>query len=511
MRKQSTNQRLVLTLVVVVASTSVCDFATSEHAPWISLGATSFIPLAPADAFCATSQSRVLIRKWSPYSPYKNSNANKHKYYNNSNSSRQLRLTLQKSSSQTQKHSKRSWVWNGRDACSTMPFVSCPRPFSASPLSLSQDEDEVLRVIDFDETSSHQRLRGILVLLTVPFAWGTYAPVVKFVYEMDPPTPGFVFSAAYYAIASSTLILLSTIVPYLGSSGTVAAVSSENGKPDSLSRISPRILGGVELGSYLFMGNCLQVVGLESTPADRAAFLVQLTTIMVPLLQAFLARNFTLIPITTWGACLLAFVGVIVMGLDRPDVDVSSLWNSVDGMMLGFSFSAGDVLIILAAFCYSMHVLRLSKYAEQIAPLELAASKATVETVLSIGLVLGLLSVQPSSMMGVPFLDGESREIQKYFSELQSAMDRGTFPPTGFLNAFLASLWTGLVTCAYTIYAQSYGQRRVGPTDANLIYTMQPVFSSFFAWALLGENLGVYGYVGALLIGLALWVVSSDR
>jgi len=28
--------------------------------------------------------------------------------------------------------------------------------------------------------------------------------------------------------------------------------------------------GGLELGSYLFIGNGLQVVGLQSVPADRA-------------------------------------------------------------------------------------------------------------------------------------------------------------------------------------------------------------------------------------------------
>jgi drug/metabolite transporter (DMT)-like permease len=65
------------------------------------------------------------------------------------------------------------------------------------------------------------------------------------------------------------------------------------------------------------------------------------------------------------------------------------------------------------------------------------------------------------------------------------------------------------VTCAYTIYAQSYGQRRVSATDANLIYSVQPVFSAFFAWALLGEQLDIFGYIGAFLIGLAVWIVAS--
>ena len=43
-------------------------------------------------------------------------------------------------------------------------------------------------------------------------------------------------------------------------------------------------------------------------------------------------------------------------------------------------------------------------------------------------------------------------------------------------------------TCAYTIWAQSFGQRGVAPSRANLIYTSQPVFSALFAFGLLGER-----------------------
>lgn len=40
-------------------------------------------------------------------------------------------------------------------------------------------------------TDNSERTLGILVLLTVPLAWGTYAPVVKYMYEkIDPAMPG---------------------------------------------------------------------------------------------------------------------------------------------------------------------------------------------------------------------------------------------------------------------------------------------------------------------------------
>ncbi|KAK7242817.1 pyrimidine nucleotide-sugar transmembrane transporter [Aureococcus anophagefferens] len=67
----------------------------------------------------------------------------------------------------------------------------------------------------------------VAVLCSVPVVWGTYAPAVKAVYALPAPPPGAVFSLFYYV-----------------------------------------------------------VVGLETVSADAAAFLVQLTTVLVPVLES---------------------------------------------------------------------------------------------------------------------------------------------------------------------------------------------------------------------------------
>lgn len=391
-------------------------------------------------------------------------------------------------------------------------------------------EDIILNGADDMQNSNsrpNDKLLGVLVLLTVPLSWGTYAPVVKYVYEIDPPLPGFVFSAGYYLIASITLTLLIIIKSWKEKGGIeqLRAVNDSNDemadlqmniemleeqemKREGIQRFLPlQAIAGIELGSYLFIGNCLQVVGLKTVPADRASFLVQLTTVMVPLFSAILAGNLGSIPIATWVACLLAFLGVLVMGLDQPGVDLASMVQGVD--MSGLAFSGGDILITLAAVSYTMHVIRLGRYAKYTQPLNLAASKATVEAILSTGLVAALMT-SGASTSGFEFIRDLSAEIQSYFTQIQNALDAGTFPPVGSAAAFGACLWTGWVTCAYTIYAQSFGQRRVNPTDANLIYTTQPIFSSLFAYFLLGESLGLFGFGGATLIFFALWVVTSN-
>lgn len=424
---------------------------------------------------------------------------------------------------------------------------------SSSALHISSSNNEGGDNDGRISTITNSRASGILVLLTVPFAWGTYAPVVKYVYEMDPPVPGFVFSGMYYLIAAFTLSLLSIlqqkIFAPLSSTAAVADVNTVSYDDDKGEKVDMKMNGissidsssislmeqeknpqsilqfiaGLELGSYLFIGNCLQVIGLKTVPADRAAFLVQLTTIMVPLFSATFAGDLGAIPILTWIACLLAFMGVIVMGMDD-----SIGGDSVSQIMEGFSissfgdvqsvlsdtignisFSGGDVLIITAAVAYTMHVIRLGRYAKFTTPLGLAASKAGIEAVFSIVLVTLLISMGPSS--DLLFVNEMSTEITSYFQMIKEQIVLGQFPPPGFSKVVGAVLWTGWVTCAYTIYAQSFGQRRVSPTDANLIYSMQPLFSALFAFVLLGEQLGPAGYIGGSFIASALWIVTSSN
>jgi hypothetical protein len=132
------------------------------------------------------------------------------------------------------------------------------------------------------------RALAILVLLTVPLAWGTYTPAVKYMYDrVDPPMPGFVFSAGYYLVAAMTLGALSSHFSSEDDDGGGSSrrhgddtSRSGDGRDDERGgsgggRINDdegttTARGGWELGSYLFVGNGLQVVGLQTVPADRA-------------------------------------------------------------------------------------------------------------------------------------------------------------------------------------------------------------------------------------------------
>ncbi|KAL7536341.1 hypothetical protein ACHAWF_005442 [Thalassiosira exigua] len=423
-----------------------------------------------------------------------------------------------------------------------------------------QNDEKIIRTngqSSYDEKSidsKSERALGVLVLLTVPLAWGTFTPVVKYMYEkMDPSMPGFVFSAGYYLVAAASLGALSYLKDRPSDSGAVDP-SDSGGVPDRIddrdeseggASITAR--GGWELGSYLFVGNGLQVVGLQTVPADRAAFLVQLTTVLVPLLSAVSAGRLSAVPLQTWLACIIAFIGVLVMGADdggadgatevvstnndatNGAIDVSfatggvgdNIWApisdliDVDQLSSSLQISTGDFLIVLAALAYTLHVVRLGVYAPRTIPLKLAASKASTEALLSVLLVIGLAIIGSTDLPSPEFLSRTGNDVSEYFHAIVPSFTDGALVPIENASSLGVSigaiLWTGWVTCAYTIYAQSFGQSRVNPTDSNLIYTTQPLFSSMFAYFLLGETLGLYGFVGATLIGIALLLVSRDK
>lgn len=310
----------------------------------------------------------------------------------------------------------------------------------------------------FQQSDAFQRLA---VLATVPVCWGTFSPSVRYVYETPtaamtnlllPNGFSLAFSAAYYSIALATLATASS------------CLKRRETRDDSVDR------AGLELGSYLFVGNCCQVFGLQSTTADAAAFLVQLTTIIVPVLEALSTGS---INARTRNACIVAFLGVaVICGGD--------VLNARDALF-------GDALIVLAAVFYSLHVVRLSAFAPTFDPLDLALAKAKTETSLAVASWVGLVAVAGDALL-------QQREA------LGAAVLHDAPALLG------AIIWCGAVTTAYTIYAQSYGQRDVSPARANLIYTSQPIFSALFAFLLVGEQPTLATAIGgSLILGAVLY------
>jgi len=315
------------------------------------------------------------------------------------------------------------------------------------------------------ELQNQPPLLPLGVLMLVPVAWGTFGVAVKAVAKVGAPPPELAFSVMQYVVASSALGLLSsvTVPPAASEKATRAATAA----------------AGFELGSYLFFGALLQLFGLGMTTATRGAFIVQLTTIIVPLMDA--AIKGTAPSRLLLGACVLAFGGV------------TAFVKSVPVAVMGTSMM-GDGLIALAALLYSLHVVRLSHHAPRIPPVALARAKELTRLCLGMFTLLG----------GIAFVAPQRRALVLFVRSFSAA-------PAEAFTALVIVTWVGLVTTAFPTWGQSFGQRSIDAGTASVIYTAQPLWSAVFGFALLGERLNGQSLAGAAAIFTAVALVAWDR
>ncbi|KAG8075979.1 hypothetical protein GUJ93_ZPchr0006g44801 [Zizania palustris] len=94
---------------------------------------------------------------------------------------------------------------------------------------------------------------------------------------------------------------------------------------------------GIELGIWVSMGYLAQAMGLVTADAGRASFISALTVIIVPFLDGILGAK---IPAYTWIGAFLCLIGVGILELS------------------GSPPCVGDLLILLSAFSFAIHMLR---------------------------------------------------------------------------------------------------------------------------------------------------------
>ncbi len=77
-------------------------------------------------------------------------------------------------------------------------------------------------------------------------------------------------------------------------------------------------------------------------------------------------------------------------------------------------------------------------------------------------------------------------------------------------KVWASALFLGIFCSGVCLVLQSVYQKDTTATRAGLIFTLEPVFSAIFAFFLLGERLGVKGYIGAALMLVSLVVMEVE-
>ena len=274
-----------------------------------------------------------------------------------------------------------------------------------------------------------------LALLGVTVAWGATFVVVQNAVEVMP-VADFLFWR--FALAALLLALVN---------------------PRALRRLSRQdVRRGLWLSLILAAAYLLQTVGLQYTAASVSGFITGMFLVFVPLISAALFRR--RVPASAWVAVALATFGLAALGLR------------------GFALGYGELLTLLCAFGFAMHLVLLAEWSRP----------AT-----AYGLTVLQLAGAAAVCGAAGLLDGEMEA-----------------PPSAelwWIVAFMAVVATML---AYLI--QTWAIPVVGPVRGALILTGEPVFAGIFGVLLAGDAVTVRTVVGgACILGAMLLVELAPR
>ena len=194
------------------------------------------------------------------------------------------------------------------------------------------------------------------------------------------------------------------------------------------------------------------------TTANHGAFLLQLTTLIVPVIQGL---NGEKIPRQIQVAVGLALTGILLFTQDPTRA--SEIIGDPSLMR------TGDAMVLAAAFFYSLYDIQTFYWGREVPRTELVTIKVGFQAVLSI-LLCAI---------------GARTEIVEY---LAAGPEWNVLVPT--------VLWSGLIVNALATFLQVGGMQAVGPTRAQTIFASQPLWASILNYFLLGSVMGTQGYIG---------------
>ncbi len=219
-------------------------------------------------------------------------------------------------------------------------------------------------------------------------------------------------------------------------------------------------LVGLGLGGIVYLGFVLQTLGLQDTSATKSGFITSAYVVFTPIIESILYRKLPSL-IRFFSVCLVIF-GIFLISFGG-----SSLfhWN------LETSFSIGDVYTLISAFFFAVYIVLIDY-----------ATRRKNEKGLLFGQISGNFFLALLYLTVKVFIFHETLLIQW----------------TGM--AIFGILYTGILATIVSVLIQTRFQKAVTPTRAGLIFSLEPVFASIFAFAIAGEVLQFMGWIGCIVV-----------
>jgi len=276
------------------------------------------------------------------------------------------------------------------------------------------------------------RLKADITLFIISIIWGSAFVAQRVAGQMGSV---YLFNGFRYLLAASV------VLPVALRSRRIA------NPPHEISRNQYKWMAIA--GFFLFMGSALQQAGMVYTTAGNAGFITSLYVVLIPVVLFLF-----------WGEKphWLLVVAFVLAG-------VGAFLLSTGGR---FEVRAGDVLELVGALFWALHVIVLGKFASKFEAMSFSVGQLLVCGILNLGI-------------GVIF------EPMMQFS----------------WNMFFAIAYTAFFSLGLCYTLQVWAQRHTPPADAALLLSLESVFAVLSGWLLLDENLVAIQIFGCALIFVA--------
>lgn len=291
-------------------------------------------------------------------------------------------------------------------------------------------------------------LRQSLLLLLTATIWG-----VAFVAQsvgMDYVGP-LTFNAVRCLIGG---IVLLPCIAFQNKTGSRGSKDEKESAADSAGSRKTLITGGIACGILLCVASSLQQFGIMYTSVGKAGFITAMYIVIVPVLGIFLGKK---AGAKIWCGVVIAVAGLYLLCMTES----------------GFSIQKGDLLLMLCALIFSLHILTIDHFSPKVDGVKMSCIQFFTSGILS---GIGMLLTETPRM-------------------------------TEILAAWMPILYAGVMSCGVAYTLQIIGQKGMNPTVASLILSLESVISVIAGWIILHETLSAKEMIGCVLMFAAIILV----
>lgn len=210
------------------------------------------------------------------------------------------------------------------------------------------------------------------------------------------------------------------------------------------------LFAGISCGTLLFIASNLQQFGIKYTTVGKAGFVTAMYIVIVPILGIFLKKR---AGVKIWAAVVLAVAGLYLLCMTG-----------------GFYLQKGDILVLLCAVVFSLHILCVDYFAPKVSGVKLSCIQF---------FTCGILSAI----------------CMIFFENPQIGL---------ILDAWMPILYAGVLSCGVGYTLQVIGQKGINPTVASLLMSMESVISVIAGWLILNQKMSGRELFGCIFMFAAI-------